>query len=98
MRAKIANSLINEWKAGVLTAMIVRAADLYGPETPNGLPNVLVFEPLAKNQKASWLANDAVPHSYTYTPDAARSLVTLAEREFAWNQTWHVATTPNPPA
>lgn len=97
MRAKIANSLINEWKAGVLTAMIVRAADLYGPETPNGLPNVLVFEPLAKNQKASWLANDAVPHSYTYTPDAARSLVTLAESEFAWNQTWHVATTPNLP-
>ena len=65
--------------------------------TANGLPNVLVFEPLAKNQKASWLANDSVPHSYTYTADAARSLVTLAENESAWNQTWHVATTPNPP-
>jgi nucleoside-diphosphate-sugar epimerase len=38
-----------------------------------------------------------VPHSYTYTSDAARSLVTLAESESAWNQTWHVATTPNPP-
>jgi nucleoside-diphosphate-sugar epimerase len=97
VRAKIATSLINEWKAGALTAMIARAADFYGPETPNGLPNVLVFEPFAKNQKASWLANDCVPHSYTYTPDAARSLVTLAESESAWNQTWHVATTPNPP-
>jgi nucleoside-diphosphate-sugar epimerase len=97
VRAKIATSLINEWKAGALTAMIARAADFYGPETPNGLPNVLVFEPLAKNQKASWLANDSVPHSYSYTPDAARSLVTLAENESAWNQTWHVATTPNPP-
>jgi len=97
VRAKIATSLINEWKAGVLTAMIARAADFYGPETANGLPNVLEFEPLAKNQKASWLANDSVPHSYTYTPDAARSLVTLAESESAWNQTWHVATTPNPP-
>jgi nucleoside-diphosphate-sugar epimerase len=97
VRAKIATSLINEWKAGALTAMIARAADFYGPETPNGLPNVLVFEPLAKNQKASWLANDSVPHSFTYTPDAARSLVTLAESESAWNQTWHVASTPNPP-
>jgi len=97
VRAKIATSLINEWKAGALTAMIARAADFYGPETPNGLPNVLVFEPFAKNQKASWVANDSVPHSYTYTPDAARSLVTLAESESAWNQTWHVATTPNPP-
>src|SRR5436190_13071296 len=97
VRAKIATSLINEWKDGALTAMIARAADFYGPETPNGLPNVLVFGPLAKNQKASWLANDSLPHSFTYTPDAARSLVTLAETESAWNQTWHVATTPNPP-
>ncbi len=97
VRAKIATSLINEWKNGGLTAMIARAGDFYGPETPNGLPNVLVFEPLAKNQKASWLANDSVPHSYTYTLDAARSLVALAESESAWNQTWHVATTPKPP-
>jgi nucleoside-diphosphate-sugar epimerase len=97
VRAKIATALINEWKAGALTAMIVRAADFYGPETRNALPNVLVFEPLAKHQKASWLANDSVLHSYTYTPDAARSLVTLADSESAWNQTWHVATTPNPP-
>jgi nucleoside-diphosphate-sugar epimerase len=77
--------------------MIARAADFYEPETPNGLPDVLVFEPFVKNQKASWLANDSVPHSYTYTPDAAQSLVTLAESESAWNQTWHVATTPKPP-
>ena len=40
--------------------------------------------------------NDAVPHSLTYTPDAAQGLVQLAERESAWNQTWHVPTTPNP--
>ena len=97
VRAKIATSLINEWKAGALTAMIARAADFYGPETPNSLPSVLVFEAFAKNQKASWLANDSVLHSYTYTPDAARSLITLAESESAWNQTWHVATTANPP-
>ena len=97
VRAKIATSLINEWKAGAVTAMIARAADFYGPESRNGLPTVLVFDPFAKNQKASWLANDSVPHSYCYTPDAARSVVTLAESESAWNQTWHLATTPNPP-
>ncbi len=97
VRAKIATSLVAAWKAGALTAMIARAADFYGPATPNGLPNVLVFEPFSKNQKASWMANDSVAHSYTYTADAARSLVMLAESESAWNQTWHVPTTPNPP-
>lgn len=97
IRAKVATSLIAEWKSGVLTAMIARAADFYGPDTRNGVPNILVFEPFAKNEKASWLVNDSVPHSYTYTVDGAKSLVSLAESQTAWNQTWHVPTTPNPP-
>lgn len=97
IRARVATSLINEWNSGALTAMIARAADFYGPDTRHAIPNLLVIEPLAKNQKASWLANDTVPHSYSYTIDAAQSLVRLAESESAWNQTWHVPTTPNPP-
>ena len=97
VRAKIATALMDAWKAGALTAMIARAAGFCGPETPNGPPNVLVFGPFAKNQKASWVANDSVSHSYTYTPDAARSLVALAKTEFTWSQTWHVLTTLDPP-
>jgi len=96
VRANIATTLINEWKTGTLTGMIARSADFYGPDARNGLPNVLVFEPLSTKQKASWLVNDSVPHSFTYTPDAAQSLVQLAERATAWNQTWHVPTTPHP--
>jgi nucleoside-diphosphate-sugar epimerase len=96
IRGAIATSLMNEWKSGALTAMIARCADFYGPDTRNSVPSVLVFEPLSKNQTASWLVNDTVRHSYTYTPDAAKSLLVLAERESAWNQTWHVPTTPNP--
>lgn len=96
IRAQIAMSLINEWKSGSLTAMIARAADFYGPDAHNSVPNVLVFEPLSKKQTPSWLLNDSVPHSFTYTPDAARSLLMLAESESAWNQTWHLPTAPNP--
>jgi nucleoside-diphosphate-sugar epimerase len=97
IRAKIALSLINEWKSGALTAMIARSADFYGPDAKNSLPNILVFGPLANHQRASWLANDSVPHSFTYVADAAQSLVMLAENESAWNKTWHVATSANPP-
>jgi len=96
IRAKIATTLINAWQTGAVTGMIARAADFYGPDTPNGVPNVLVFGAFARKRRASWLINDAVPHSYTYTSDAARSLLLLAESETAWNQTWHVATAPNP--
>jgi nucleoside-diphosphate-sugar epimerase len=96
IRAMIATTLINEWKSGALTGLIARAADFYGPDTRNGVPNVLVFAAFARKRKASWLVNDSVPHSYTYTPDAAQSLVLLGERATAWNQTWHLPTTPNP--
>jgi nucleoside-diphosphate-sugar epimerase len=97
IRAKIATTLIDGWKSGAVTGMIARAADFYGPDTRNGVANHLAFEPFSRNKRASWLVNDAVPHSYTYTPDAAQSLVQLAERATAWNQTWHVPTAPDPP-
>lgn len=95
VRAKIATSLVNEWKSGSLTAMIARAADFYGPHAKTGMANVMVFEPMSKGQKPMCLVNDSVPHSYTYTPDAALALVTLAESDLAWNQTWHIPTAPS---
>jgi nucleoside-diphosphate-sugar epimerase len=97
IRSRIADSLIDEWKGGKLTAMIARAADFYGPGAANGLPNTLVFDPLSKGKSATCLAADNLPHSYTYAPDAADALMKLAQTESAWNQTWHLPTTPNPP-
>ncbi len=97
IRAGVANALMNEVRAGALTAMIARAADFYGPAAPNSAAAALVFEPLAKGAKASWLVNADVPHSMTFTPDAARGVALLAERESAWNQVWHLPTTPEPP-
>ena len=62
-----------------------------------GMANVLVFEPMSKKQTPMCLVNDSLPHSYTYTPDAAEALMTLAVSDAAWNQTWHLPTAPNPP-
>ena len=97
IRARIATALIDEWKSSALTAMIARSADFYGPDTRNAVPNVLVMEPFARKRRASWLVNDSVPHSLTYTLDAAQSLLPLAERPTARNRTWHLPIAPNPP-
>jgi nucleoside-diphosphate-sugar epimerase len=96
VRAQIATMLLDEMRAGNLTALIARAPDFYGPNIRTGVPNVLVFDKFAKRQRANWLVNDSVRHSFTFTPDAARSLVQLATSETAWNQTWHVPTERNP--
>ena len=97
VRAELATTLMDQVKAGNLRAMIARAADFYGPHTAHGVPNVLVFEAFAKGGTASWLISDKLPHSLTFTSDAARGVAMLAERESAWNQVWHLPTTPEPP-
>jgi nucleoside-diphosphate-sugar epimerase len=97
IRAQTATALLDEVKAGRLTAMIARSADFYGPDAITSVANLLVFGPLAKGKKPSCLVSDSVPHSYTYTPDAGKSLALLADTESAWNQTWHMPTAPNPP-
>ena len=83
IRAKLATSPIGEWKSGALSGLIARFADFYGPRASNSVPNLLVFEPLAKRRKPSWLVNDSFPHSLTFTPDAARGLVELSGRPSA---------------
>jgi nucleoside-diphosphate-sugar epimerase len=96
VRAAIATTLEREWKAGNITAMIARSADFYGPDAKNGIPNAMIFEPMSQRKTPMCLVSDALPHSYTYVPDAAQALVTLAETDSAWNQVWHLPTTPIP--
>src|SRR3981081_4145040 len=60
IRAEIATMLLNEIKAGSLTALTARSADFYGPRVRTAIPNILVFDRFAKGAKAMWLANDSV--------------------------------------
>jgi nucleoside-diphosphate-sugar epimerase len=97
VRARVATMLLDEIARGGITALIARSADFYGPQARTGIANILVFDKLAKRASAAWLANDAVPHSFTFTPDAARALALLAATGEAWNQTWHLPTAASPP-
>jgi nucleoside-diphosphate-sugar epimerase len=98
IRAQVATMLLEEIKGGGIQALIARSADFYGPGARTSVANILVFDKLAKREKASWLVNDSVPHSFTFTPDAARSLAVLGSSETSWNQTWHLPTALSPSA
>jgi nucleoside-diphosphate-sugar epimerase len=98
LRARIATQLMSEVRKGNIVASIARAADFYGPGADKtSLPNLLVFQKLAKDQKAQWLVNAHSQHSFTYTPDAAKALYLLGNDENSWNQVWHLPTAPTPP-
>jgi nucleoside-diphosphate-sugar epimerase len=95
IRAEIAEMLMKEVRHGNITALIARAADFYGPDTPLSFVNVTVLDKLAKGKKPMWLINDKVKHSFTYTPDAGKATALLGNTESAYSQVWHLPTDPN---
>jgi nucleoside-diphosphate-sugar epimerase len=97
LRARIATQLMSEVRKGNIVAAIARSADFYGPgANKTSIPNLLVFQRLAKGQRAQWLINARARHSFTYIPDAVRALGLLSRDENSWNQVWHLPTAGNP--
>jgi nucleoside-diphosphate-sugar epimerase len=95
VRKLIAGMLMDEVKQGKITAMIVRAADFYGPNTPLSFATVMIFDNLAKGKKAQWMMNDKVKHSLTFTPDAGKATALLGNTVSAYNQDWHLPADKN---
>lgn len=93
IRAAIATKLMDEVIAGRIVASIARCADFYGVGCDKtGILNILVTNNLAKGKSAQWMGGVNFVHSYTYVPDAAKSLLLIAQDELAWNQVWHLPT------
>jgi nucleoside-diphosphate-sugar epimerase len=77
-----------------LKALIARSADFYGPGARNGILNILVINNYAKGKTANWQSDATKIHSVTYTPDAAKATAMLGNTESAFNQVWHLPTSP----
>lgn len=96
VRAKIASMLLDEMRNDNLHAMIVRAADFYGPDAVNSFPHATVFARLKAGKAPQWIGNPNAIHTFTYTPDTGQALATLARSPEAYGQTWHLPTTKEP--
>jgi len=92
VRARIATTLMEAVKRGELEAMIVRAADFYGPGAVLSFTHVSVFERLKAGKVPQWMGDPRAVHSFTYTPDAARSVAMLGNTPSAYGQVWHALT------
>ncbi len=92
VRASIATALMEEAKRGELQAMIVRAADFYGPGAVLSLTHATVSERLAAKKTPQWVGNAKAVRTFTYTPDAGRSVAVLGNTPSAYGQVWHALT------
>ncbi|HLG32527.1 MAG TPA: NAD-dependent epimerase/dehydratase family protein [Ignavibacteriaceae bacterium] len=95
VRAMLADMIMNEVGKGNLKAIIARAADFYGPNTPLSFVTVTVFENFKKGKKAMWFIDADKKHSFSYTPDAGKATAMLGNTDSAYNQIWHLPTNKN---
>jgi nucleoside-diphosphate-sugar epimerase len=97
VRARIAQNLMDEVKAGNLKAVIARSADFYGPGNVNSLMMLSVYQNFLKGKKANWLCALDKKHSHTFIPDSAKATAILGNDTKADNQVWHLPTAKEPP-
>jgi len=92
VRAKVAEQLMNESKAGKINVTIARAADFYGAESMNSFFDMMVLDKFAKKNSAQWIGNPNTLHSFTYIEDAGKALFLLGQTPDSGNQIWHLPT------
>ena len=92
VRARIATMLMDEARRGEVQSMIVRSADFYGPGAVLSLTHAAVTERLKAHKTPQWIGNPKAVHTFTYTPDAARTLALLGNTTSAYGQVWHALT------
>ena len=92
VRAKIATRLIEEAKAGNITASIARGADFYGTESMNSFFDGMVLNKYAKKERALWIGKPDARHNFSYIPDMGKGMYLLGQNPESDNQIWHMPT------
>lgn len=92
-RIVMTEMLMEAHNAGRVRATIGRASDFFGPGVTGSALGDRIFPAALAGKTAQVLGNPDVPHTFSYTPDCARALITLGERDEALGQIWHL---PNP--
>jgi nucleoside-diphosphate-sugar epimerase len=94
LRMELNEMLLEEMKSGRLQAIIAKAADFYGPRaTDKSAAGIMIFARMKKGKSAQWFGNVNQPHSFTFTPDAAKGIYMLATTNSAYGQIWHLPST-----
>ena len=93
-RARLAERFMAAHRAGDVPVVIARASDYFGPRGATSSVGDRFFSPLLAGKAVQVLGNVDAPHSNTYLPDFARTLIELGRRDEALGESWHVPTAP----
>jgi len=93
VRARMWQEALAAHQAGRIRATEVRGSDYIGPHSQSQFAERAVPRILA-GRAVGVLGDPDAPHTYTYTGDVARLLVTVAADPRAWGRPWHVPSHP----
>jgi nucleoside-diphosphate-sugar epimerase len=94
LRAQLAEERMRAHERGDLRVALVRASDFYGVGVTNALLGDHFFQRVLRGKSAQVFGNPDLPHSYSYGPDVAETLIRLGQDERTWGNVWHVPTAP----
>ncbi|MGY1617131.1 NAD-dependent epimerase/dehydratase family protein [Geodermatophilus sp. SYSU D00691] len=91
VRVRMWEDVLAAHRAGRLRVTEARAADFVGPTVPAAHSHLQRQLPALRAGRRAWVVGDPdVPRGWSYIPDVAEVLVTLAEDERAHGRAWHV--------
>ncbi len=95
VRVRMWEDALERHNAGRVRVAEARASDYFGAEAlgTSHLGERFV-PPLLAGKTVRVVGDPDAPHSFTYVPDIARTLVRLGHDERAWGRAWHVPTAP----
>jgi nucleoside-diphosphate-sugar epimerase len=92
VRAEVTRLITESHQSGRIEALIARSADFIGPT--NSVFIETTAKALAKGKTGNWLYNDSKRHNFTIVDDAAKATALLGNTAEAYNQVWHLPSTP----
>jgi len=93
VRARMWADALAAHRAGRVRVVEARASDFIGAGA-DSLLTTQVLGRVLRGRTALVPGDPDAPHSFTYVPDLARTLVALAGDERAWGRAWHVPSAP----
>jgi nucleoside-diphosphate-sugar epimerase len=89
-RAKMSEELLSCAQAGRVRIAIGRASDFFGAGVTDSTLGSRFFGNALAGNRADFIGNPNLRHTYSYVPDMAAALVTLGTDERAVGQIWHL--------
>jgi len=90
LRRDLAADLLARHARGEVEVVLGRSSDYFGPHGRNSGLGERLFGAAVAGKGASWGGAIDQPHSTSYLPDLARSMVVLGDRDEAAGRAWHL--------